>query len=318
MPARPKLEVVVFTYNHEAFIENTLNSVLAQRTDFDISIRIHDDRSTDRTVDVVLATLAHSDIPWQLVEAPTNRYAGGTSFYHEFIAESVAEYAAILDGDDHWVDDSKLQRQVDLLDRHPRAALSHHPVLELVDGELKPVDWPPPYARVEVMPGSQLSVQNVISSSSVVVRTSMFPKTMPGGYNELGVGDYPMWALASAGNDIAFIDRVMSAYRVHQSNIFASLDWDQRFDRELEARIYISNHVPEEFRAAWRQGIVSALQYRFSVTESVPLQAQLAARTAELEGARQETRALLNSTSWRITAPLRAVSSRVRRRPAES
>lgn len=256
-----KLDVVVFTHNHAPFVEQTLASILSQKTEFEFGIRIHDDASTDDTIAVVRSALAGTDIPYEVTQATTNRFAEGTSFYHEFIAASKAEYVAILDGDDYWIDEDKLQSQVDLLDREPTAALAHHPVLELVGEDLTPTDWPPADVRVDLMPGSRLSAQNVISSSSVVIRRSMFPTTMPVGYNELGVGDYPMWALASAGHDIAFIDRPMTAYRVHHNNLYASLDRDRRMDRELEARIYISNHVPEEFRADWRAGIVFALTY---------------------------------------------------------
>lgn len=309
-----KLEVVVFTHDHEAFVERTLASVLSQTTDFEISIRIHDDASTDGTVAAVRRALEHTDVDWSLYEAPTNRYAEGTAFYHEFIAASGAQYAAVLDGDDFWIDDTKLQRQVEALDAAPSAALCHHTVLEFAGGELRPVDWPPADFRQSIIPGSRLSVHNVVSSSAVVVRTSMFPKVMPAGYNGLGVGDYPMWALASAGHDIAFIDRAMTAYRVHDTNIYASLASSTRLDRELEARIYISNNVPEEFRATWRKGIVDAVRYDFD-DELRATKALLEQRTAELSAARQETLSILNSTSWRITAPLRAVIARLRRRP---
>ena len=306
--AVPAVEVVVFTYNHEAFVERALASVLSQRADFGFTVRIHDDASTDGTVDAIRAALAATDIPWELVQAPTNQYAGGTSFYHEFIAATKADFVAILDGDDYWVDDEKLNDQVGMLVRSPTAALCHHAVLEVVDGEPREVDWPPADFRHEIMPGIRLSDNNVISSSSVVLRTSMFPRTMPVGYNELGVGDYPMWALASAGHDIAFIDRPMTAYRVHAANIFASLDNATSFDRELEARIYICNNVPEEFRAAWRQSMVMAVAYHSGV--------ELQSAQNQLEAARQETRRILGSTSWRVTAPLRAVVERLRRQPS--
>lgn len=305
--AAPTVEVVVFTYNHQDFVERALASVLAQDFDIPFTIRIHDDASTDATVAVIHRVLADSDVSWELVQAPTNRYSTGTSFYHEFIAASRADYVAVLDGDDFWVDNAKVGDQVRLLERTPTAALCHHPVFELVAGEIRAVDWPPAAFRAESTPGSALSAQNVISSSSVLLRTSMFPRRMPAGYNELGIGDYPMWALATTGHDIAFIDRAMTAYRVHATNIFASQPLSTRLDRELEARIYISNNVAEVFRPAWRKGIIDAIIYHHDVTELREAQAELLARTEQLAAARQETLSLLASTSWRITFPLRAV-----------
>ena len=46
---RPKVSVAIVTYNHERFIEKTLNGILDQKRDFDIEIVIGEDSSTDGT-----------------------------------------------------------------------------------------------------------------------------------------------------------------------------------------------------------------------------------------------------------------------------
>ena len=315
------LEVVVFTYNHEAFVEQALKSILSQKAPFEISLRIHDDASTDGTVGIIKGLLSSSSVPWELTQAPENRYSQGISFFHEFMAESKSEFIAMLDGDDFWIDDHKLRIQVDALDRFPRASLCHHPVLEHVSGEFNPIPWPPAEYRREVLPGSMLALQNPISTSSVVLRGSMFPREMPGGFNRLRIGDYPLWSLATDGREVAFVDRVMSAYRVHGSNIWASLQPEDRFDQELEARIYISNIVAEESRTRWRMGIVNAMKHRFDSTEKLSqldgklheAEIKLDIQATELEAARRETQHLLASTSWAITKPLRAIVSSFKR-----
>jgi len=312
-----RLDIVVFTHNHEAFIERALSSVLSQETSFDIHLRINDDASTDNTIGVIREVLSDSPISWQLTESPENRFIHGISFLHEFAAESRSEFIAILDGDDFWTDDHKLQRQVDLLDRFPEAALCHHPLLEYAAGELTPIAWPPFDYRREIIPGSMLTVQNVISTSSVVLRTAMFPKKMPEGFNGLRIGDYPMWSLTTAGKNIAFVDRPMAAYRIHESNIWASLSAEERFDRELEARIYICNNVAEDMRTEWRLGIVDAvsghlrldnLAERLAVAEH---ERQVLAD--ELSSAERSYQQILASTSWRLTKPLRAIMSATKR-----
>lgn len=308
------MEVVVFTHNHEAFVEQALESVLSQETDFGISLRIHDDASTDRTVELINRLLSTSVIPWRLVEAPENRYAKGILFFHEFIAQSSAEFIAILDGDDFWTDNHKLRDQVDALDRSPTAALCHHPVMESAQGRLTPIEWPPADYRREIIPGSMLTAQNVVSTSSVVLRASMFPRTMPQGFNNLRIGDYPMWSLAATGHDIAFVDRPMSAYRIHDSNIWASLESEERFDRELEARIYISNNAAEEDRALWRSGIVNAVQGYFDLASKLRrAESELEIQAAELSTAQQELHRVLASKSWAVTKPLRVMMRKLRR-----
>ena len=44
-----KLSVIFITYNHKAYVEKALRSVLAQETDFPFEIVVGDDCSTDGT-----------------------------------------------------------------------------------------------------------------------------------------------------------------------------------------------------------------------------------------------------------------------------
>ena len=48
-----KLTVLVLTYNHERFIAQALESILAQRVNFDYEILVAEDNSTDGTRDIV-------------------------------------------------------------------------------------------------------------------------------------------------------------------------------------------------------------------------------------------------------------------------
>ena len=43
----------VLTFNHEKYIEQTLKSLLVQKTDFSFEIIIHDDCSTDSTISIL-------------------------------------------------------------------------------------------------------------------------------------------------------------------------------------------------------------------------------------------------------------------------
>lgn len=303
----PRLEVVIFAFQHEEFIERTLASVVAQRTAFAFNIRIHDDASTDRTVEVARRFLGAGSIPWLIDRAPKNRYAHGIEYFHQFIAASHAEYVAVLDGDDFWLDDGKLQAQVDLLDRFPACALCHHPVMTFTNKGLQALDWPPPPFRQKILAGWRLSEQNFVSSSSVVLRMSAFPRIMPAGFNELSIGDYPMWALATAGHDIAFIDTAMSAYRVHGANIWAQLSSSARLRQEFAARLYIASNVAID-QSRWRSATETRLQ---QVVDDLTGRA----RHAEDETLRVEAEiTLIRATwSWRVTQPLRFTRRLTRR-----
>lgn len=45
-----KLNVVLITYNHTKFIQDSLRSILLQKTNFEFNILVSDDKSTDDTL----------------------------------------------------------------------------------------------------------------------------------------------------------------------------------------------------------------------------------------------------------------------------
>jgi len=48
-----KVSILCLTHNHEKFIRQALDSFVAQKTDFDFEILIHDDASTDGTQEII-------------------------------------------------------------------------------------------------------------------------------------------------------------------------------------------------------------------------------------------------------------------------
>lgn len=294
----PTVEVVVFTYNHEAYIERALSSVLEQDIDLPLTIRVHDDASRDRTVEVAQVLLAASSRAGEVIRAPENRHQYGIDWFHEYISESEAEFVALLDGDDYWIDPSKLRRQVEMLRAHPEAALCHHQILHDIDGTLHGVDWPPGQFRREILSGDVLAVENPIATSSVLLRRSDVPEKIPDEFKSLALGDYPLWALVCQNRSIAYLDEAMSAYRVDGTGMFSSLAEAQRFRHSLRARLTIMLHVDQP--QLWAEGIedvVGALWDRINTAEG-------------------EVESLRDSTSWKVTRPLRTLAERLR--PGES
>src|SRR4029077_10943591 len=94
--SKPFVTALVDTYNHEAFIEEALHSVLAQ--DFsssEMEILVVDDGSTDRTPELV-RNFAHR------VRLIRKINGGQASAFNAGIAEARGEIVALLDGDDWW------------------------------------------------------------------------------------------------------------------------------------------------------------------------------------------------------------------------
>lgn len=119
------IAVCVTTYNHEPYIAQAIESVLAQLCDESLRLYIGDDASSDGT-QTVCERYAARDRRIVYIRRPQNMglAANTIDLYRRIMADG-CEYIAMLDGDDYWTDTHKLQLQVDYLRAHPEIGFIH-------------------------------------------------------------------------------------------------------------------------------------------------------------------------------------------------
>lgn len=117
MPPLPAVSVVVPTYNAQAFVEETLNSVLGQSMG-DLELIVVDDGSTDRTVELVRGL---TDPRIRLVPQAN---AGRCVARNHGLALARAPFVCFLDHDDVW-HPAKLAAQTRVMEREPATSLVH-------------------------------------------------------------------------------------------------------------------------------------------------------------------------------------------------
>ncbi len=122
----PRVTVWVQTFNHERWIDEALDGVVAQECPFLFEVVAHDDASTDDTQERVRAKLDGAGVRWRAIFHETNQYSTGARPLDFLEPGECAEYIAILEGDDAWCDPSKLAEQVAMLDAHPQVDLCFH------------------------------------------------------------------------------------------------------------------------------------------------------------------------------------------------
>lgn len=121
----PKVSVAVLAFNHERFIAEALDSILCQKVDFDFEIVIHDDASTDSTVDI-LNKYANNHSNIRLILQSENQFSRGAALYDLILPKCNGEYIAVCEGDDFWGDEHKLAKQVGYLDKNSDVFISGH------------------------------------------------------------------------------------------------------------------------------------------------------------------------------------------------
>jgi glycosyltransferase involved in cell wall biosynthesis len=111
-----KVSICVITYNHAKFITEALNSFLMQ-TFNDYEIVISDDCSTDENPAIL--QLYKTKYPDKIKLLLNKKNIGMVPNFIQALKACSGEYIAFCEGDDYWVDSSKLQRQIDFLEKNP-------------------------------------------------------------------------------------------------------------------------------------------------------------------------------------------------------
>jgi glycosyltransferase involved in cell wall biosynthesis len=111
---KPTVSIIIPTYNCEAYIAETLNSVLSQ-TLSNLELIVVDDGSTDRTCEIVAS---HGSSVRLLAQANS----GVCAARNYGIREAAGRYICLMDHDDYWFPD-KLALQVEQMEAHPEIGL---------------------------------------------------------------------------------------------------------------------------------------------------------------------------------------------------
>lgn len=125
MEQTPLVTVLATTYNQEKYIAQALDSVLAQKTDFPFEIYVSEDCGTDGTR-TILQDYARR-YPDSIRLNLRDKNVGISRNWYEGLCAARGEYVCTLEGDDWWLDDCKLQKQMDFLREHPDYAAVSQP-----------------------------------------------------------------------------------------------------------------------------------------------------------------------------------------------
>lgn len=112
-----KVVVAITTFNLEKYIEQALDSVLMQKTTFKYKIIVADDCSSDNTLHILHNY--QKKYPEKIEVLSADKNLGSLANSNRIFDGLECEYFTFLDGDDYWVSDDRLQRQVDFLDKNP-------------------------------------------------------------------------------------------------------------------------------------------------------------------------------------------------------
>jgi glycosyltransferase involved in cell wall biosynthesis len=216
------VSILCITYNQEKFIGQALDSFLMQKTDFGFEVLINDDASTDGTVEIIKEyQRKYPDIIKPNFQKENQYSKGNMGLFVEFLFPKVTgKYIALCEGDDYWIDDNKLQSQVDFLENNPDYAMCFNRSRVIFQNKEEKNALFPAITEDEVFTLKRLLKENYIQTNSVMYRTQNYE----GIRTDVMPQDWYMHLYHAQFGKIGFIDRVMSVYRRHEGGIW----WDSR------------------------------------------------------------------------------------------
>ena len=113
----PMLSVVIISYKQAKYIKEAIDSVLMQKVNFKYELLLADDCSKDGTLEIIKEyEKKYPDIV-RVLERKENY--GASKNFLDACKNTKGKYITKLEGDDYWIDENKLQIQVDFLEQHP-------------------------------------------------------------------------------------------------------------------------------------------------------------------------------------------------------
>lgn len=114
----PLVSICLITFNHEKYIEQAVDSILAQKMEFAFELLIADDASTDCTQQILKEKYSNRKSV-RLILRETN--ANGKNSYLT-LQEARGKYIYLCQGDDYWIGENGLQQLVNWMESHENYA----------------------------------------------------------------------------------------------------------------------------------------------------------------------------------------------------
>ena len=188
------VSVLCQTYNHEQYISECLQSIVAQKVNFRYEILVHDDASTDNTANIIRKfEREYPDLIKPIYQEVNQWSLGNKVFSGIQLPRCTGKYIAICEGDDYWTDPLKLQKQVDILEGNENIGLVYAKARVYLQSKCKYAD--------DLFGEYRASLNEMIfKGNAIPTLTAMFRREIAVAFRQefsqtkgWKMGDYPLW-----------------------------------------------------------------------------------------------------------------------------
>lgn len=209
---RPLVSVCMITYNHAKYIKQSIEAILIQEVKFDYEVIIANDCSPDNTDEIVKEIIKNHPKSNRIKYIQHSKNIGPIPNFHFAFSQAKGIYIAICEGDDFWINSSKLQRQVDFLEANKDFAASFHDVFMQFDNR-----------KVSFAQYRKNNISDIVTFHDVVSNDWLIPTCsfvfrkekmiLPTFYEEFDYGDFPLFCCILINSKAHYLNEIMGIYR---------------------------------------------------------------------------------------------------------
>lgn len=250
VPDKVLVSVCLQAYNQIDYIKKSLDSIIAQKTNFTFEVLLGDDESSDGTREICIDyAKKHPDKIKLFFHHRKNnikinsKSTGIFNFLYNLFSAS-GDFIAYCDGDDFWEDEFKLQKQVNYLKEHPNTVLTYHDI-QLINHKGYEIE------RGEYFVGTEKDF-----SSNELVRALTQPPTCSWCFRNI-IKEIPLEFTKTFNADNFFISLLgnygngrylknikPSYYRIHNTSVWSTIDKSY----QLKSKYYTYLNLSKYYR----------------------------------------------------------------------
>ena len=250
------IDIILFCYRQEQYIEQALRSIYAQELPKDVNARIivADDASPDNTLAIIKRLAPESPFPMTFLSEEPNM--GISKNYKRSFAATEADYVAILEGDDYWLP-NHLAQHIEFLCAHPECSMSMNEISYLHEHknalELGKMFWPNDknYALINVQ--KQISEGNQLGNLSACIFRGQYLRDLLDSLFEIPIADWIIGIMLALRGDIAILKGSTSVYRFKESGVWAGQSRIRQHFKMLHYADMYDRLLGGKYHAEWKR-----------------------------------------------------------------
>jgi len=273
LPPTPDVSVCIFTFNHGPYLRQAIESVLAQDFAGALEIIVADDCSTDGSREWLRNLQAEQSGKVRLMLARRNLWCelfpGTVVAFPAYERASRSRYVALLEGDDYWIDPSKLRRQIEHLDAHPGASGCFTDCL-IVDQEGTELEsrpfWTGSYQSNYDRRAALVELRSAYATGALVFRGEVFRDGIPEYFLRAG-SDYLLDVAITGFGILDYLPFTTSAYRIHAQGIWQG---GSNFDQLVQMLVRLHALIEDpSFPGCYRDEITEVKRWCYKAIVSL-------------------------------------------------